>query len=208
MSNPTCSTADCDRPVKYKGLCSRCYSKAYRLANLEKAREQERAKAVRSRERNRDVLLARKRADYAADPDKFKIRVGQYRAANLAQVREAERLKSERARRESPDAMRAMVRESLARWRAENPVQASLRNREYLRARRAKTAGGKVDYAAILVEFGMVCHICSGEIESFTDLHMDHVVPLARGGRHEAANIRPAHAFCNLHKGARLLPKT
>lgn len=61
-----------------------------------------------------------------------------------------------------------------------------------------------MDYAAILAEHGMTCHICTGEIESLTDLHFDHVIPLARGGEHSAANIRPSHAVCNLRKGARI----
>jgi hypothetical protein len=33
---------------------------------------------------------------------------------------------------------------------------------------------------------------------------MDHVIPLSKGGPHIEENIRPAHAVCNLRKGARL----
>jgi 5-methylcytosine-specific restriction endonuclease McrA len=52
----------------------------------------------------------------------------------------------------------------------------------------------------------MVCHLCGGAIPSLDDLHMDHVIPLILGGPHAADNIRPAHAFCNLSKGGRLIP--
>lgn len=64
---------------------------------------------------------------------------------------------------------------------------------------------GPVDLAAILAEFGMTCHICGGDIEDRTDLNFDHVVPLSRGGAHVQENIRPAHKFCNLSKGTRLM---
>lgn len=62
-----------------------------------------------------------------------------------------------------------------------------------------------VDYEVILAEFGMVCHICGGQIASLAKLHMDHVVPLARGGTHTYGNIRPAHAYCNQRKSDKLM---
>jgi len=36
-------------------------------------------------------------------------------------------------------------------------------------------------------------------------VHMDHVVPVSRGGLHCAENLLPACASCNLSKGAKLL---
>lgn len=78
-----------------------------------------------------------------------------------------------------------------------------MRNRENQR-RRYNRGEKRVDYAAILAEFGMHCHICDTPIPTFADLHFDHVVPLALGGPHHADNIRPSHARCNLQKGARL----
>jgi 5-methylcytosine-specific restriction endonuclease McrA len=35
--------------------------------------------------------------------------------------------------------------------------------------------------------------------------HLDHVVPLSRGGEHSYANVQVAHPFCNLSKGPRLI---
>lgn len=64
---------------------------------------------------------------------------------------------------------------------------------------------GPVDYAAILAEFGMVCHLCGGEIESRPELNFDHVIPLTRGGPHVQENIRPSHKSCNLRKGSKLM---
>lgn len=64
-----------------------------------------------------------------------------------------------------------------------------------------------VDYGAILAEFGMVCHLCGGEIESRHDLNMDHVIPLGGGhnGTHTYGNIRPSHRWCNQCKQTMLV---
>jgi 5-methylcytosine-specific restriction endonuclease McrA len=108
-------------------------------------------------------------------------------------------------------------------WRAANADAERTQKRSYRRANRervnrfgrervmrrnARKRGGvvtKADYAAILNEHGMVCHICSGGIESVDDLHFDHVIPLAKGGPHNPSNIRPSHALCNRRKGDRLV---
>jgi 5-methylcytosine-specific restriction endonuclease McrA len=36
-------------------------------------------------------------------------------------------------------------------------------------------------------------------VEAF---HVDHKVPLARGGEHSYENVQPAHPFCNGSKGS------
>jgi 5-methylcytosine-specific restriction endonuclease McrA len=33
-------------------------------------------------------------------------------------------------------------------------------------------------------------------------MHIDHVIPLARGGEHSYANAQAAHGPCNMRKGA------
>jgi 5-methylcytosine-specific restriction endonuclease McrA len=56
----------------------------------------------------------------------------------------------------------------------------------------------------VLERDGMVCHVCAGSIADLSDLHFDHVIPLARGGAHHADNIKPAHALCNLRKSDKI----
>jgi len=48
-----------------------------------------------------------------------------------------------------------------------------------------------------------VCYICGTPVWRGVNLHMDHVVSIARGGVHCADNLRPACAACNLRKGIR-----
>jgi 5-methylcytosine-specific restriction endonuclease McrA len=75
------------------------------------------------------------------------------------------------------------------------------------RRRALKRANGyeRVDLEALLAEHGMFCHICTTPIATRKDLHFDHVIPLSKGGPHTAANLRPAHAKCNLSKGSKIL---
>ncbi len=49
-----------------------------------------------------------------------------------------------------------------------------------------------------------VCWLCGTPVWQGVNLHMDHIVPLARGGIHCAENLRPACGPCNLSKGARI----
>ena len=49
-----------------------------------------------------------------------------------------------------------------------------------------------------------ICGICRERIEPWEDMHVDHIVPKARGGSSERSNLQAAHATCNLRKGARV----
>jgi 5-methylcytosine-specific restriction endonuclease McrA len=53
---------------------------------------------------------------------------------------------------------------------------------------------------AILRRWRYRCAYCDGRAS-----HLDHVVPLSRGGTDTEANIVPACASCNLSKGAKTL---
>jgi 5-methylcytosine-specific restriction endonuclease McrA len=82
-----------------------------------------------------------------------------------------------------------------------------LRAREFTRrykARKKFATNGKVDYSLIIKQFGYICHICNGTIDH-NDLHMDHVIPLSRGGAHSQGNLMPSHSICNLRKHDKLM---
>jgi len=54
----------------------------------------------------------------------------------------------------------------------------------------------------IIDRYGMICHLCCGEIAP-EDFSLDHVIPLAKGGLDTIENLRPAHLLCNRRKGSR-----
>lgn len=57
------------------------------------------------------------------------------------------------------------------------------------------------EWNAMLDEYDHRCGYCGvGGVR----LDRDHIVPLSRGGRHDASNIIPACRSCNMRKGTRL----
>ena len=49
-----------------------------------------------------------------------------------------------------------------------------------------------------------ICYLCGYPV-SFYLMHVDHVVPISKGGMHSYANVRATHPACNQHKAARLV---
>lgn len=84
-------------------------------------------------------------------------------------------------------------------------------NRRYRQARK----NGQEFYTKndVLNRWGTNCHICSKpiDLEAPTQcgepgwkkgLHLDHVIPLSKGGPDTLENVKPAHGGCNIAKGA------
>lgn len=46
---------------------------------------------------------------------------------------------------------------------------------------------------------GYVCQICGGDVEA-GDIHLDHYIPLSKGGPTTLENLRVAHSRCNIAK--------
>ena len=125
-----------------------------------------------------------------ADPEKYRA-VGRAEAA----------LRRER----HPERERAGVRSALRKMWAEDPELMRLAARRQGATRRARKEGAfveDVDPAVVLKRDGGICGICREPITGAW--HVDHVVPLARGGEHSYRNTQAAHPLCNFSKGARL----
>jgi 5-methylcytosine-specific restriction endonuclease McrA len=79
--------------------------------------------------------------------------------------------------------------------------------RKYASLRRARKRGAThiehVDPLVVLELHDGVCGICGEDVDPF-DYHVDHIVPLSRGGYHNLTNSQPAHPFCNISKGCEL----
>jgi 5-methylcytosine-specific restriction endonuclease McrA len=191
MSNPTCTPDDCKNRGPRGGLCKRCWADRSLLsyyANREARNEYNRAYRAANPER-----IKRNFAEwYKANADK--------QAAKYLENRERHLEYNRKRRAANPGAGTQHSRE----WRKRNPEKYALRNRENSRRRQTGQTASRVAYAAVLERDGMVCHICTGSIADLSDLHFDHVMPLARGGAHHADNIKPAHALCNMRKSDKI----
>jgi 5-methylcytosine-specific restriction endonuclease McrA len=99
-------------------------------------------------------------------------------------------------------------------YRKQNPHVAREANRRR-RAREALAENSPYTEAEVLTAWGSTCHICSEEIDFDAPrragsgpgwgrgLHLDHVIPLSRGGADTLDNVKPAHAICNSKKHTR-----
>lgn len=45
-----------------------------------------------------------------------------------------------------------------------------------------------------------ICGICGNDIDPF-NYHVDHIIPLSKGGMHSYLNTQIAHPHCNIQKG-------
>lgn len=172
------------------GLCCWCRScqAVYRRTYWAKNKKRELAQIAAYYRKHADHLRARRRqrrdpvreaayarACYWKDPEKYKRLAIEYRKAK----------KPWRA------------------WRKRNPLRSMALVRDYQMRKRGVRIE-KVSYDAIFARDKGLCHIC-GMAVTVQDVHFDHVIPLSRGGLHQASNIKASHARCNMAKGARLL---
>jgi 5-methylcytosine-specific restriction endonuclease McrA len=164
-----------------------------------RARDRERYRAApemkRERSRKRRISEPRANAEYLrkrreTDPEGVKTYAREWYAANAEKVREANRKRNAA----NPEANR----ERVYRWRAAKPEGV----RAIAQRRRAsiKTSTANAPTAAQLKALlKKPCHYCGNRAE-----HVDHYIPLAKGGAHTLDNLRPACVPCNLSKGAKL----
>lgn len=53
-----------------------------------------------------------------------------------------------------------------------------------------------------------VCGLCGEQINSIEEMHVDHIIPLSRGGKDILANLQLTHARCNTDKGNTLFEES
>ena len=97
-----------------------------------------------------------------------------------------------------------------------NPARKARRIRQKVR-RKALLRGNKFDIYTmeqVLDLYGITCYLCDKAIDMDSPrncignrwefgLHIDHLIPISKGGADTLENVRPTHALCNINKGAR-----
>ena len=94
----------------------------------------------------------------------------------------------------------------VAEWKAANPERHAANKRNYKRNRRAKkkSAGGihtSNDIKQLLSSQKGKCICCKSSIAN--NYHVDHIIPLALGGRNDKLNLQILCPTCNIRKGAK-----
>lgn len=160
------------------GWCNPCYRDYYSGA-MRRWRDANRKRSRQNdrRWRERNPVLAKEILD-------------RYDAKNPNRKRDYMR----KRRATDPEAVRATYN----RWRARN------REQEIERCHRRRVAIESADPATVAMVAQLLTEPCAycGATENIT---IDHVVPLSRGGKHEADNLAPACYPCNCSKNSKLL---
>lgn len=61
-----------------------------------------------------------------------------------------------------------------------------------------------IDHQIVYKRDNFICQLCQQKIVDPSELSIDHIQPIARGGLHEYKNVQTAHKLCNSRKGARV----
>ena len=179
------------------GMCVPC-----RLAQNErwaKANSTKKAASVKAfRERNAESIKAKQAA---------------YHAEWYAKNRDKKLAQNKEYLQANPEVSRKAVR----KWQKANPEKAasyakawyadpinSATHSNIRRARKAAAGGAytSADARAILSAQGHRCAYCRDDLRK-TKRHLDHIMPLARGGSNDPSNLQWLCATCNLSKGAK-----
>lgn len=91
-------------------------------------------------------------------------------------------------------------------YREKDPERSRAMRRVAQANRRARKHAARGEFSIeiwerILDTYGHKC-LCCGATE---DLQPDHIVPLSKGGAHDAGNIQPLCGFCNRRKQADII---
>ncbi len=160
--------------------------KAYHL-NLDKAREMGRIRTKKYTAKNRNIINARIKKRRAENPEKAR--------ATWRQENRNRYLKD-------PEKIRARNKQ----WDKDNPEKARERQRSAKHRRRALERANtiknftKKEWLDKINLYQNRCAYCDIGLYE----HMDHVIPLSRGGAHSLDNIVPACQRCNLKKGTQI----
>lgn len=136
---------------------------------------------------------------YAANLERDKAQAKAHYAAN----KEKRRASIRAWQRAQPTGYNA---ETVRRWRKNNPEKTRAIARVKEKRRRARKLGQfveNVDHRVVLERSAALCGICGDPVDP-ADFHVDHIIPLSRGGEDSYANCHAAHPECNVAKGAKL----
>lgn len=140
---------------------------------------------------NKTRISASNKKSQRKNKEKNNARKLRWAKANPLKVRKTNQLYYERNKDK--------ITEYNKKWVKENP----LARRSIAQKRNIKKKNGTIQEFTIkqleqrMEVFGFCCSYCGGAFD-----HIDHLIPIARGGYHCLANLRPACQDCNLRKGA------
>lgn len=220
MSENDCSTAKpCSRCGEQKPtdafpsrgrVCKKCKS-AQSAEWVAANRERARATLKAYREAHRDEIRAKSAAWRAANLERLRAEARDYgnahreeRAARFKDWRAANPYTDEERTRKAVQA-RARYGPEVRRYQAEYRRAHPDISREQNAIRRARKRNApvveRIRRAVVWERDQGICHICRRKCDP-ANWHLDHIVPLSRGGEHSYRNVAVSHPRCNERRHA------
>lgn len=200
------------KKVKRDGRTSRC-KECERKRNRERSQTAEYKEYTRRYyQDNQEVIKARAKKWYYDNPDRVRETRQEWQRANRdsinAKAREERRLngdkmraREERYREQNPERIRAIKR----KWKKNNPdADRNYRERRRMRLYGSDAPAQKIDRNKVIERDNAICHLCWMPCE-LEDIHLDHIVPVAKGGSHTYNNIAVSHSWCNQRKADKIV---
>ena len=154
-------------------------------------KEKKRASFAKWYAKNKDYFIEwRKR-----NPEKVLLAAAKWREGHPSEHKKA----SAKWIKNNPDKVSAMNRD----WRKRNPGKVTAK--WHTRRARKQGSGGKLSTnirTKLLLKQNNKCAICKTDLRK-SGHHLDHVMPLALGGKNEDRNIQLTCPPCNLRKQAK-----
>lgn len=178
--------------------CGPIVQREWRIKNIEWVRRRN----LNQLDKDRDKVRAQGRARYAKDPKKYVEKTKRYYLANGEDVRKKRKAYHYEIYKD-PD-VRRKAAERARKWALENPEKAWVRRQ----ISRIKRRGLKVDGSHSAEDIKRIFKLQKGKCaycrqKAGLDYHVDHIVPLAKGGSNYAKNLQITCAKCNMAKHAR-----
>ena len=153
----------------------------------------------RGRIKNREQIKASRKRYHAENREQIAERYKQYYAEN--QDRRQEYAKQYHI--ENRDGLAVKQKQ----YRKDHSEEISRKNAKRRAIKSKATIGDHADIVAWEKQWRskktVTCHWCSKRIKT-ADVHVDHVVPLSKGGAHSVENLCVSCETCNLSKHAKL----
>ena len=180
-------------PSGVRNACRQCFSanrSEYREANRERIAEKKR----RYREDNREYIKKYLRDYYQSNLELARQKKAKYRKLHLEEAAARSRKWYEKNRE--------LAIERARQWRKDNPesVRASASIRRVRERAQAGEPYGGEDIARMHEDQGGLCFYCQ---EPLSEYHIEHKIPIARGGLACLYNICLSCPDCNMRKGTK-----
>lgn len=164
--------------------------------------DQSRAKMRKQHHKNKEVYYAKAKEWKAKNPEKVKRLKKEWDSRNVQQNPEYHREKyQKRFAGVSVEEKKAII----AQWRENGDKDNAKAHRQKRRAIERGTQVEHIRPSVVMERDGYICYLCGVNLRLTLELiHIEHLIPLSRGGTHTYDNVAVSCANCNQRKKAKL----